>query len=67
MRHPPEIRRHEIGLVTADELPDPPGDVITTGTPAGVGMGMRPPVFLKLGDVMCLEGGPLGRQYQRVP
>lgn len=43
-----------------------PGDVITTGTPAGVGMGMKPPVFLKRGDVMCLEGGPLGRQCQRV-
>ena len=66
MRHPPETRCHEIGLVTADELPDLPGDVITTGTPAGVGMGMRPPVFLKRGDVMRLNGGPLGRQYQRV-
>jgi 2,4-diketo-3-deoxy-L-fuconate hydrolase len=43
-----------------------PGDVITTGTPAGVGMGMKPPVFLKRGDVMSLEGGPLGRQRQRV-
>lgn len=43
-----------------------PGDVITTGTPAGVGMGMRPPVFLKRGDVMRLDGGLLGRQCQRV-
>jgi 2-keto-4-pentenoate hydratase/2-oxohepta-3-ene-1,7-dioic acid hydratase in catechol pathway len=43
-----------------------PGDVITTGTPAGVGMGMKPPMFLKRGDVMSLDGGPLGRQCQRV-
>ena len=43
-----------------------PGDVVTTGTPAGVGMGMKPPVFLQRGDVMSLDGGPLGRQRQRV-
>ncbi len=43
-----------------------PGDVVITGTPAGVGMGMKPPVFLKRGDVMSLDGGPLGRQRQRV-
>ena len=43
-----------------------PGDVVTTGTPAGVGMGMKPPVFLQRGDVMSLDGGPLGVQRQRV-
>ncbi|MCA0244537.1 MAG: fumarylacetoacetate hydrolase family protein [Proteobacteria bacterium] len=43
-----------------------PGDVIVTGTPAGVGLGLKPPVFLKRGDVMALVGGPLGRQRQRV-
>ena len=31
-----------------------PGDVITTGTPPGVGMGMKPPVFLKKGDVLFM-------------
>ena len=43
-----------------------PGDVITTGTPPGVGLGMKPPVFLKKGDVMtvCIEG--LGEQRQVV-
>lgn len=43
-----------------------PGDVIVTGTPSGVGLGMKPPRFLARGDVMTLAGGPLGRQRQRV-
>ena len=43
-----------------------PGDVIVTGTPAGVGLGMKPPQFLRRGDVMTLDGGPLGKQRQRV-
>ena len=43
-----------------------PGDVIVTGTPEGVGLGMKPPVFLKRGDVMELDGGLLGRQRQTV-
>ena len=43
-----------------------PGDVIPTGTPPGVGMGYKPPVYLKVGDVMELDGGVLGRQRQRV-
>jgi 2,4-diketo-3-deoxy-L-fuconate hydrolase len=43
-----------------------PGDVIVTGTPEGVGLGMKPPVFLKRGDVMELEGGVLGQQRQKV-
>ena len=43
-----------------------PGDVIPTGTPPGVGMGFKPPVYLKSGDVMELDGGVLGRQRQRV-
>jgi len=44
-----------------------PGDVITTGTPPGVGMGMKPePVYLKPGDVMELEISGLGRQRQTV-
>jgi 2,4-didehydro-3-deoxy-L-rhamnonate hydrolase len=43
-----------------------PGDVISTGTPAGVGMGMKPPVWLKEGDVMTLGITGLGEQRQRV-
>ena len=43
-----------------------PGDVISTGTPAGVGMGFAPPAFLKAGDVVELGIEGLGRQRQRV-
>ncbi|HCY64805.1 MAG TPA: 2-hydroxyhepta-2,4-diene-1,7-dioate isomerase [Oxalobacteraceae bacterium] len=43
-----------------------PGDVIATGTPAGVGMGMRPPRFLKPGDVVALGIDGLGRQRHDV-
>jgi 2-keto-4-pentenoate hydratase/2-oxohepta-3-ene-1,7-dioic acid hydratase in catechol pathway len=43
-----------------------PGDIISTGTPPGVGMGMKPPVYLKAGDVMELEIAGLGRQRQQV-
>jgi 2-keto-4-pentenoate hydratase/2-oxohepta-3-ene-1,7-dioic acid hydratase in catechol pathway len=43
-----------------------PGDVISTGTPPGVGMGMRPPQWLKEYDVMELGIEGLGTQRQRV-
>jgi len=43
-----------------------PGDVITTGTPPGVGLGMNPQVFLKVGDVMTLGIAGLGEQKQTV-
>ena len=43
-----------------------PGDVITTGTPPGVGMGMKPPVFLKKGDVLTLGVQGLGTLRQLV-
>ena len=43
-----------------------PGDVITTGTPPGVGLGMKPPVYLKKGDVMTLGIEGLGEQRQVV-
>jgi len=43
-----------------------PGDVITTGTPPGVGLGMKPPQFLKEGDIMRLGIDGLGAQEQRV-
>ncbi|MDN7748818.1 fumarylacetoacetate hydrolase family protein [Burkholderia gladioli] len=43
-----------------------PGDVITTGTPPGVGMGMKPPQFLRAGDVVKLGIEGLGEQQQTV-
>ncbi len=43
-----------------------PGDVITTGTPPGVGLGMKPPLYLKKGDVMTLGIQGLGEQRQLV-
>ncbi len=43
-----------------------PGDVITTGTPPGVGMGMKPPRYLKKGDVVTLGIQGLGEQRQEV-
>lgn len=43
-----------------------PGDVISTGTPPGVGLGFDPPVFLKAGDVVELGIEGLGRQRQLV-
>ena len=43
-----------------------PGDVIATGTPPGVGMGMKPPRYLKKGDVMKLGIDGLGEQMQTV-
>lgn len=42
-----------------------PGDVISTGTPAGVGLGMNPPVYLKPGDVMELGIEGLGTSKQK--
>ncbi|MFC3326754.1 fumarylacetoacetate hydrolase family protein [Mesorhizobium cantuariense] len=41
-----------------------PGDIISTGTPPGVGLGMKPPVFLKAGDVVELGIEGLGQQKQ---
>lgn len=43
-----------------------PGDIISTGTPPGVGMGMKPPVFLQAGDVIELGIRGLGQQRQSV-
>jgi 5-carboxymethyl-2-hydroxymuconate isomerase len=43
-----------------------PGDVISTGTPPGVALGMKPPQYLKVGDVMTLGIEGLGEQRQTV-
>ncbi|MEJ7767883.1 MAG: fumarylacetoacetate hydrolase family protein [Chitinophagaceae bacterium] len=43
-----------------------PGDIISTGTPAGVGLGLNPPIYLKDGDVMALGIDGLGVQKQQV-
>ena len=43
-----------------------PGDVVTTGTPPGVGLGMKPPTFLNVGDVVTLGIEGLGEQRQEI-
>ena len=43
-----------------------PGDIITTGTPPGVGMGMKPPKFLNAGDIVTLGIDGLGAQRQTI-
>jgi 2,4-diketo-3-deoxy-L-fuconate hydrolase len=43
-----------------------PADVISTGTPAGVGLGMKPPQYLKAGDVVELGIEGLGESRQQV-
>ena len=43
-----------------------PGDIITTGTPPGVGMGKKPPVYLKSGDKIKLSINTLGEQNHKV-
>jgi 2-keto-4-pentenoate hydratase/2-oxohepta-3-ene-1,7-dioic acid hydratase in catechol pathway len=43
-----------------------PGDIISTGTPGGVGLGMKPPTYLKAGDVVTLGIAGLGEQRQLV-
>jgi 2-keto-4-pentenoate hydratase/2-oxohepta-3-ene-1,7-dioic acid hydratase in catechol pathway len=43
-----------------------PGDVISTGTPAGVGLGMNPPVYLKEGDIVELGIDDLGTSKQNL-
>jgi len=51
----PEIIAHLSSVMTLE-----PGDVIATGTPAGVGIGRKPPEFLKPGDVVRIEIGEFG-------
>ena len=43
-----------------------PGDIVTTGTPPGVGMGKKPPLYLKSGDEIHLTIDHLGEQHQKV-
>lgn len=43
-----------------------PGDILATGTPAGVGVARKPPVFLKVGDVVRIEIGGLGHIENRI-
>jgi 2-keto-4-pentenoate hydratase/2-oxohepta-3-ene-1,7-dioic acid hydratase in catechol pathway len=47
-------------------MPLEAGDIISTGTPAGVGMGLKPQVFLKAGDSVRVGIFGLGEQTQRV-
>jgi 2-keto-4-pentenoate hydratase/2-oxohepta-3-ene-1,7-dioic acid hydratase in catechol pathway len=57
----PKIIAYVSGLMTLY-----PGDIITTGTPPGVGMGMKPPKFLNAGDVVTLGIDGLGAQRQEI-
>jgi 5-carboxymethyl-2-hydroxymuconate isomerase len=57
----PQIVSYLSGMMTLM-----PGDIITTGTPPGVGLGMKPPKFLEVGDVMMLGIEKLGEQKQKV-
>jgi 5-carboxymethyl-2-hydroxymuconate isomerase len=57
----PKIVSYVSGLMTLM-----PGDIITTGTPPGVGMGMKPPKFLNVGDVVTLGIEGLGEQRQKI-
>ncbi|WP_180899515.1 fumarylacetoacetate hydrolase family protein [Martelella soudanensis] len=43
-----------------------PGDIISTGTPPGVGLGMKPPTFLKQGQIVTLGAAGLGEQRQKM-
>ncbi len=43
-----------------------PGDISITGTPPGVALGMKPPQFLKVGDVVTLGIQGLGEQRQKI-
>jgi len=43
-----------------------PGDIVTTGTPPGVGFGMKPPKFLRNGDVISISVDNLGKQISQV-
>ncbi len=55
----PELIRYLSQFMTLE-----PGDLISTGTPPGVGLGMKPPQFLKAGDIVELEIAGLGKQRQ---
>jgi 2-keto-4-pentenoate hydratase/2-oxohepta-3-ene-1,7-dioic acid hydratase in catechol pathway len=57
----PKIISYVSGLMTLH-----PGDIITTGTPPGVGMGMKPQKFLNVGDVVTLGIDGLGAQRQEI-
>lgn len=56
---PAELVRYISQFMTLE-----PGDLISTGTPPGVGLGMKPPTYLKAGDVVELEIDGLGKQRQ---
>jgi 2,4-didehydro-3-deoxy-L-rhamnonate hydrolase len=56
---------HQLSYISQFMVLDP-GDVVTTGTPPGVALGMKPPVWLKPGDTMALSIEGLGVQTQKV-
>src|SRR5215469_8618101 len=58
--------RMQTGNTVSQFMSLQPGDVISTGTPPGVGMGKKPPIWLKEGDVITLGIDKLGAQKQNV-
>jgi 2-keto-4-pentenoate hydratase/2-oxohepta-3-ene-1,7-dioic acid hydratase in catechol pathway len=56
---------HEVVRYLSQFMVLEPGDVVNTGTPAGVGLGMKPPSYLRAGDVVELGVEGLGEQRQR--
>lgn len=57
---------HELVSYCSKVMTLEPGDLIITGTPPGVGLGCKPPQFLKVGDVVELGIAGLGQQRQRI-
>jgi 2-keto-4-pentenoate hydratase/2-oxohepta-3-ene-1,7-dioic acid hydratase in catechol pathway len=51
-------------LIPRNSMTLEPGDLISTGTPPGVGLGMKPPRYLEDGDIVELEIQHLGKQRQ---
>ena len=62
--------RADLAYIASDKLSGrmslQPGDVISTGTPPGVGLGQKPPVYLRADNVITLGIDGLGEQRQRV-
>lgn len=68
---PQQVREHIAGYVVVNDVSErafqiEPGDLINTGTPPGVGLGMTRPTYLRVGDVMTLGIDGLGEQRQTV-
>ena len=54
------------GAIQSEADKHPPGDVVTTGTPSGVGVARKPPVYMKNGDTVEIEIDGIGTLKNRV-